>query len=68
MTDRFLDKRRNIHYADRFSISEGINGNNKLDGFLKFVATTPNAVDNECDLRNAGSNLVREINLKEVGY
>ena len=69
MTERFLDKRRNIHYSSRFSRSEGINGFLKGDnGVLKLIGTTDNAVNNEIQLRNAIYNLTRIINLKDTAY
>jgi hypothetical protein len=69
MTERFLDKRRNIHYPSRFSRSEGINGFLKGDnGVLKLIGTTNNAVNNEIQLRNTIYNLTRLINLKDTAY
>ena len=69
MTEQFLDKRRNIHYKSRFSISEGINGFLKGDnGVLKLIGTTDNAVNNEIQLRNTIYNLTRLINLKDTVY
>ena len=69
MTDRFFDKRRNVNYKDRFAISEGINGFHKTsDCIIKFVGTTLNAIENECDLRNAIYNLIRMETFKEEGY
>lgn len=69
MTERFLDKRRNIHYKYRFSRSEGINGFLKGDnGVLKLIGTTDNAVNNEIQLRNTIYNLTRLINLKDTAY
>ena len=66
MTDRFLDKRRYINYLPRFSRGECINGAHKTDvGIAKFVGTTLQAVENECDLRNSIYNLKRWINSKE---
>ena len=68
MTERFHDKRRNINYKDRMPVSEGINAYSKPEGSKTLVATTPNAVDNECDLRNAIFNSIREITFLEEGY
>ena len=69
MTEKFLDKRRNIHYSSRFSRSEGINGFLKGDnGVLKLIGTTDNAVNNEIQLRNTIYNLTRLINLKDTAY
>ena len=69
MTEKFLDKRRNIHYSSRFSRSEGINGFLKGDnGVLKLIGTTDNAVNNEIQLRNTIYNLTRLINLKNTAY
>lgn len=69
MTEKFLDKRRNIHYQSRFSRSEGINGFLKGDnGVLKLIGTTDNAVNNEIQLRNTIYNLTRLINLKDTVY
>ena len=66
MTDRFLDKRRYTHYIHRFSRGESINGFHKTDlGVVKFVGTTIQAVENECDLRDSIFNLKRWDNLKE---
>ena len=66
MTDRFLDKRRYVHYIPRFSRGESINGFHKTDvGVIKFVGTTLQAVENECDLRDTIFNLTRWNNLKE---
>ena len=66
MTDRFLDKRRYVHYIPRFSRGESINGFHKTDlGVIKFVGTTLQAVENECDLRDTIFNLIRWNNLKE---
>ena len=66
MTDRFLDKRRYVHYIHRFSRGESINGFHKTDvGIVKFVGTTLQAVENECDLRDTIFNLTRWNNLKE---
>ena len=67
MTERSLDKRRNIHYSS--SRSEGINGFLKGDnGVLKLIGTTDNAVNNEIQLRNTIYNLTRLINLKDTAY
>ena len=69
MTEKFLDKRINIHYPSRFSRSEGINGFLKGDnGVLKLIGTTDNAVNNEIQLRNTIYNLTRLINLKDTAY
>jgi len=69
MTEQFLDKRRNIHYPQRFSRSEGINGFLKGDnGVLKLIGTTETAVNNEIQLRNTIYNLTRLINLKDTAY
>ena len=69
MTDKFLDKAWNIHYPERFSRSEGINGFLKGDnGVLKLIGTTENAVNNEIQLRNTIYNLTRLINLKDTAY
>ena len=69
MTEKFLDKRHNIHYSARFSRSEGINGFLKGDdGVLKLIGTTTNAVNNEIQLRNTIYNLTRLINLKDTAY
>lgn len=69
MTEKFLDKRYNIHYKARFSRSEGINGFLKGDnGVLKLIGTTDNAVNNEIQLRNTIYNLTRLINLKDTAY
>ena len=69
MTEKFLDKRRNINYPSRFSRSEGINGFLKGDnGVLKLIGTTDNAVNNEIQLRNTIYNLTRLINLKDTAY
>ena len=66
MTDRFLDKRRQVNYQFRFSRGESINGFHKTDvGVIKFVGTTLQAVENECDLRDTIFNLTRWNNLKE---
>ena len=41
MTEKFLDKRCNIHYSGRFSRSECINGFLKDDnGVLELIGTT----------------------------
>ena len=62
MTDKFLDLRHCVHYSLRFSRSEGVNGFHKSDeGIIKFVETTPNAVNNELDFRDVIYNLVRII-------
>ena len=69
MTNKFLDKRYNIHYKSRFSRSEGINGFLKGDdGVLKLIGTTKNAVDNEIQLRNTIYNLTRQVNLTDTAY
>ena len=69
MTEKFLDKRRRIHYKARFSRSEGINGFLKGDnGVLKLIGTTETAVNNEIQLRNTIYNLTRLINLKDTAY
>ena len=69
MTEKFLDLRHRVHYPLRFSRSEGVNGFHKTDeGIIKFVGTTPNAVNNELDYRNVIYNLVRINTLKEEGY
>ena len=69
MTERFLDKRININYPQRFSRSEGINGFLKGDnGVLKLIGTTETAVNNEIQLRNTIYNLTRLINLKDTAY
>ena len=69
ITEKFLDKRRNIHYKFRFSRSEGINGFLKGDdGVLKLIATTETAINNEIQLRNTIYNLTRLINLKNTAY
>ena len=69
MTEKFLDKRRNIHYKARFSRSEGINGFLKGDnGVFKLIGTTESAVNNEIQLRNTIYNLTRLINLKDTAY
>ncbi|WP_407421272.1 transposase [Methanobrevibacter sp.] len=69
MTEKFLDKRHNLHYKSRFSRSEGINGFLKGDnGVLKLIGTTDNAVNNEIQLRNTIYNLTRLINLKDTAY
>ena len=69
MTEKFLDKRCNIHYPARFSRSEGINGFLKGDnGVLKLIGTTETAVNNEIQLRNTIYNLTRLINLKDTAY
>lgn len=69
MTEKFLDKRRNIYYKARFSRSEGINGFLKGDnGVLKLIGTTESAVNNEIQLRNTIYNLTRPINLKDTAY
>lgn len=69
MTNKFLDKRHNIHYKSRFSRSEGINGFLKGDdGILKLIGTTKNAVDNEIQLRNTIYNLTRQVNLTDTAY
>ena len=69
MTEKFLDKRRNFNYMLRFSRSESINGFLKgSDGILKLIGTTPNAVNNELQLRNVVYNLTRFINLKDTAY
>ena len=69
MTEQFLDKIRNIHYPQRFSRSEGINGFLKGDnGVLKLIGTTETAVNNEIQLRNTIYNLTRLINLKDTAY
>ena len=66
MTDKFLDKRRYVHYIHRFSRGESINGFHKTDvGIVKFVGTTLQAVENECDLRDSIFNLTRWDNSKE---
>ena len=66
MTDRFLDKRRYVHNMPRFSRGESINGFHKTDlGVIKFVGTTLQAVENECDLRDTIFNLTRWNNSKE---
>ena len=69
MTEKFLDKRCNVHYSARFSRSEGVNGFLKGDnGVLKLIGTTENAVNNEIQLRNTIYNLTRLINLKDTAY
>lgn len=69
MTDKFLDLRHRVHYPLRFSRSEGVNGFYKNDdGIIKFVGTTPNAVNNELDFRNCIYHLTRIDTLKEEGY
>ena len=65
MTDKFLDLRHRVHYSLRFSRSEGVNGFHKTDeGIIKFVGTTPNAVNNELDFRDVIYNLVRINTIK----
>ena len=65
MADRFLDKRRYVHYIHRFSRGESINGFHKTDlGVIKFVGTTLQAVENEDNLRNLIFNLACWDNLK----
>ena len=55
-----------IAFQDRFSRGESINGFHKTDvGVVKFVGTTLQAVENECDLRDTIFNLTRWINSKE---
>ena len=50
----------------RFSRGESINGFHKTDlGVIKFVGTTLQAVENECDLRDTIFNLTRWNNSKE---
>ena len=69
MTERFLDKRININYPQRFSRSEGINGLLKGDNrVLKLIGTTETEVNNEIQLRNTIYNLTRLINLKDTAY
>lgn len=69
MTEKFLDKRRRVHYDARFSRSECINGFLKGDnGVLKLIGTTETAVNNEIQLRNTIYNLTRLINLKDTAY
>ena len=69
MTNKFLDKRHNIHYKSRFSRSESINGFLKGDdGILKLIGTTKYAVDNEIQLRNTIYNLTRLVNLTDIAY
>ena len=69
MTNKFLDKRHNIHYKSRFSRSESINGFLKGDdGILKLIGTTKYAVDNEIQLRNTIYNLTRLVNLTDTAY
>ena len=69
MTEKFLNKRYEIHYKSRFSRSEGINSFLKGDnGVLKLISTTENAVNNEIQLRNIIYNLTRLINLKDTAY
>lgn len=69
MTEKFLNKRYEIHYKSRFSRSEGINSFLKGDnGVLKLIGTTENAVNNEIQLRNIIYNLTRLINLKDTAY
>ena len=69
MTEKFLNLRHCVHYSLRFSRSEGVNGFHKNDdGIIKFVGTTPNAVNNELDFRNCIYHLTRIDTLKEEGY
>lgn len=69
MTEKFLDKRCNIHYPASFSRSESINGFlNGDNGVLKLIGTTENAMNNETQLRNTIYNLTRLINLKDTAY
>ena len=69
MTDRFLDNGCNVNYKYRLSISESINGFYKTsNGIIKFIGTKRNAVDNECDLRNAIYNLTCFQTFLEEGY
>lgn len=69
MTNKFLDKRHNIHYKSHFSRSECINGFLKGDdGVLKLIRTTKNAVDNEIQPRNTIYNLTRQVNLTDTAY
>lgn len=69
MTEKFLDKRSNVHYSARFSRSEGINGFLKGDnGVLKLIGTSEKSINNELQLRNTIYNLTRLINLKDTAY
>ena len=65
MTNKFHDLRHQIHYKYRLACSEGINGFEKGDnGIVKFIGITPEAVENELNLRNAYYNTIREANIK----